>query len=77
MLWGGEKMTIKQLDEKYSFSRRKAGKNSKLSYSTVINFFSGNCNSIRTAKAIINVLPITPEERSSLIESMFAPDEKD
>ena len=67
-------MTIKQLDDKYNFNRRKIEKNSKLSYGTVINFFAESCNSIRTARAIINVLPITHEERSALIESIFAPD---
>lgn len=70
-------MTIKQLNDKYSFSRTMASERSGVSYYSVINFLRGRACTVKTARAIINALPITPEERSSLIESMFAPDAKD
>ena len=66
-------MTIEQLNSKYNFSRKMASEKSGVSYYSVVNFFRGRTCTLKTASAIINVLPITPEERAALIESLFEP----
>ena len=70
-------MYLQTLNDKYGFNIARISRMAKLSNLTVYRFFSGKHSTLKTASAIINVLPITPEERSSLIESMFAPDAKD
>ena len=67
-------MYLQTLNDKYGFNIARISRMAKLSNITVHKFFSGENSTLKTASAIINVLPITPEERSSLIESMFAPD---
>lgn len=69
-------MTIQQLDEKYEFSRTKTAADSGVSYPAVIRFFQGAPATVKTAAAIINVLPITAIERAELIATMFQPDGK-
>ena len=66
-------MTLQTLKDKYGFNIARISRMSKLSQLTVHKFFSGKNSTIKTASAIINVLPITQEERSALIESLFEP----
>lgn len=66
-------MTLQTLNDKYGFNVARISRMAKLSYLTVLKFFSGKNSTLKTASAIINVLPITPEERAALIESLFKP----
>ena len=66
-------MTLQTLKDKYGFNIARISRMSKLSQLTVHKFFSGKNSTIKTASAISNVLPITTEERSALIESLFEP----
>lgn len=71
-------MTLKDLDKKYNFNLKRLSEASGVTYGTVVKNtrrkWSGGMT-IRNARRIINVLPITPEERAALIESLFAPSE--
>lgn len=66
-------MTIKDLDNKYRFCRKKISEDSGVNYATVKNFIRGDSVRIKTASAIINALPISQLERAALIESLFSP----
>lgn len=66
-------MTMQTLNDKYGFNVARISRMAKLSDLTVRKFFSGKNSTLKTASAIINVLPITPEERAALIESLFEP----
>lgn len=68
-------MTIKELDAKYHFSRTAIAKDSGVSYATVKNFINGDNTRVDVAARLINALPITPNERTALIETMFEPKE--
>lgn len=71
-------MTVKELDAKYRFSLKKISEDSGLTYATVTKIIRrkpAEGMTIRNARRIINALPITPEERAALIESLFAPSE--
>lgn len=67
-------MTINDLDRKYRFCRKKISEDSGINYATVKNFVRGSSVTVKTAAAIINVLPITALERAELIATMFQPD---
>ena len=66
-------MTLQALSNKYDFNLKRLARKARLSYLTVRRFFEGDPVTLKTASAIINVLPITPEERAALIESLFEP----
>lgn len=66
-------MTLQALSDKYDFNLTRLARKARLSTLTVRRFFGGDPVTIKTASAIINVLPITPEERAALIESLFEP----
>lgn len=66
-------MTIKNLDEKYHFCRTAIAKDAGVSYATIKSFIRGENVRVNIAAKIINALPITPNERTALIETMFSP----
>ena len=66
-------MTLQTLNDKYGFNLSRISRKAQLNVLTVRQFFSGKNSTLKTASAIINVLPITPEERAALIESLFEP----
>ena len=66
-------MTLQALNNKYDFNLTRLARKARLSLLTVRRFFEGGSVTIKTASAIINVMPITPEERSALIENLFEP----
>lgn len=66
-------MTLQTLNDKYGFNVARISRLTKLSQLTVHKFFSGKNSTLKTASAIINVLPITPEERAALLDSLFEP----
>ena len=66
-------MTLQALNNKYDFNQTRLARKARLSLLTVRRFFEGGSVTIKTASAIINVMPITPEERAALIESLFEP----
>lgn len=66
-------MTLQTLDEKYGFNLTRIARKARLSTLTVRRFFCDESVTVKTASAIINVLPITPEERAALIQSLFKP----
>lgn len=71
-------MTIKELDSKYQFSIKKIADDSGVTYPTVTRIIRRKGNqtaNINTLAKIINALPITPNERTALIETMFEPKE--
>lgn len=67
--------TLQKLKEKYLFNEKQLSKRCGLACNTVHVFFNGGNTRIGNVKKIINVLPITPEERTALIESLFSPSE--
>lgn len=66
-------MTLHDLSNKYDFNLTRLARKARLSLLTVRRFFEGGSVTIKTASAIINVMPITPDERAALIESLFEP----
>lgn len=66
-------MNLQTLNDKYGFNIARISRMTKLSQLTVHKFFYGKNSTLKTASAIINVLPITPEERAALLESLFEP----
>ena len=66
-------MTLQTLNDKYGFNLSRISRKAQLNTLTVRQFFAGKNSTLKTASAIINVLPITPEERAALIESLFEP----
>lgn len=66
-------MTIQMLDEKYKFRRTHVAEVANVSVPRVKTFLKGESETVKTAAAIINALPITPIERAALIETMFQP----
>lgn len=66
-------MTIQQLDDKHCFNWRRVAKDANVSYLTALNFSHGESVRVKTARAIINALPISQIERAALIESLFSP----
>lgn len=69
-------MTIQQLDDKHCFNWRRVAKDANVAYLTALHFSYGESVSMRTARAIINALPISQIERAELIATMFQPDGK-
>lgn len=69
-------MTFRELDAKYRFSLKKVSEDSGMTYETVQRILRREENptgNIKTLAKIINALPITPNERTALIETMFSP----